>query len=558
MITNLATGRLDWYGKNQITAFYAENFKAIDKGTWFELNKLNVLTGPNNSGKSTLFQAMKIFTEGFADGDFPKIEIQKVLPDCGYFDDLLNFNTDFGFFKLGFRYYSKKFSDTFDVIYTFVRSEDNKYAVFHQVEVFKGDQHLMSFVKYPFQDIKTSATQDYALHFISILFYDNPGELYFIIKIETLSSLLGVDESTEHIDVFSHLKKNFGEYWSGELLEEDKFTDRIPFLRFSDDVLYDLDQDYYCNLYKFDLKYPIFNDDDSGESFSVYKNLRKNLGYSDFIRTYFYDLFDEISSQLRFFYNKNLFHIEFSDSFHSRILFTDEIGFRIPLSKFIEPDDLPNFDEKEISGPIPWKAYRIFYGLEEKICNWFSKLGMNGAIITEEIENNIFKIFYHDYDLNRSTNIAVLGKGHARLIQLMLSIVHKLVVLADDDRGKKKSDKDQAQIIFHIEEPEAYLHPSWQSKLADLFAFIAEEHSVQFLIETHSVYFIQKLQLLVARKEIEPTDISLLYFEKIKNDVTYRKINIRKDGLLKESFGEGFYDESGNLAIELLDIDNLN
>ncbi len=63
--------------KFAITAFYVENFKAIRKGTWFELNKLNVLTGANSSGKSTLFNAMKIFTEGFVDGDFTLINLSR-------------------------------------------------------------------------------------------------------------------------------------------------------------------------------------------------------------------------------------------------------------------------------------------------------------------------------------------------------------------------------------------------------------------------------------------------------------------------------------------------
>ena len=63
---------------NKITAFYVENFKAIRKGTWFELNNLNILTGANSSGKSTLFNAMKIFTEGFVDGDIPVIDIRKL------------------------------------------------------------------------------------------------------------------------------------------------------------------------------------------------------------------------------------------------------------------------------------------------------------------------------------------------------------------------------------------------------------------------------------------------------------------------------------------------
>jgi predicted ATPase len=87
---------------------------------------------------------------------------------------------------------------------------------------------------------------------------------------------------------------------------------------------------------------------------------------------------------------------------------------------------------------------------------------------------------------------------------------------------------------------------------------LLNHHNVQFLIETHSVYLIQKLQLLVAQGLIEPERVSLLYFEEIKKGIKFRRINIRKDGMLKEGFGPGFYDESAMLAIDLLNAQNPN
>jgi len=199
---------------------------------------------------------------------------------------------------------------------------------------------------------------------------------------------------------------------------------------------------------------------------------------------------------------------------------------------------------------------RIFDKYE--VNNWVKLFDLDGCIITDNLNNAGYMVFYHDYKREQTINIHDLGKGHARLIQLLLAIASKIFILRDEDSGKRKSKAEQNQTIIHIEEPEAFMHPKWQSKLADLFVLINKNHHVQFLIETHSVYLIQKLQLLVARKEIEPSEISLLYFDEDKKDTPFRKINIRKDGILKESFGEGFYDESAQLSIELLNIESFN
>lgn len=106
-----------------------------------------------------------------------------------------------------------------------------------------------------------------------------------------------------------------------------------------------------------------------------------------------------------------------------------------------------------------------------------------------------------------------------------------------------------------IEEPEIHLHPSFQSKLAEMFVEAYQEYNIHFIIETHSEYLIRKLQVMVADKErsLTSNDVSLNYVEKGENDVsTNRKIEIHEDGRLSEPFGPGFFDESKTLVMEML------
>jgi len=109
-----------------------------------------------------------------------------------------------------------------------------------------------------------------------------------------------------------------------------------------------------------------------------------------------------------------------------------------------------------------------------------------------------------------------------------------------------------------IEEPEAFLHPNWQSRLVDFFFYCLKEYDVQFIVETHSVYLIQRLQFLVAKGEFDPEHATILYFNPNDKDEKFYRLNIRKDGILRESFGTGFYDETANLTADILNAQNIN
>ena len=542
----------------KITAFYVENFKAIRKGTWFELNKLNILTGANSSGKSTLFNAMKIFTEGFVDGDFPLFDIRKALPDAGFFEDLLNFNTSKKCFWLGFRYNSVFFNGKMEVKYKFVQDEQKTSITVSEVEIKLKNKYLLSFYRPSANDesqVVYKNKQKELITFVGIDDDSNPGIIVFAIDLQMLANSKTADHYQKYEDVFAVLQRNFPDgIWTGELLEEADYYVRMPFTRFSDEFFFDLYNDSYCNLLNNEGKYPIYYDSDGGEAYHEYIQRVQQIGYTDFIKEYFREFLNELSAQLRFFYQKQLFHLDLNSDIQKRIIDSNSLNFKIIDLSY---DDKQRVD-KDHSGPLLFMIIFNHSNYQDGMYNWLKLFDLPGYFITKELENAYHQVLYVD-EQNCEINIADLGKGHAKLIQLMLAIGYKLFMLSDEDRGKQgRWNPNKPQLIIHIEEPEAYFHPKWQSLLADFFVKLSKKYKVQFLIETHSVYLIQKLQLLVARNEIEPNEVSLLYFEQAKKDVNFRKINIRNDGLLKESFGEGFYDESAQLAVALLQHENLN
>ena len=112
-----------------------------------------------------------------------------------------------------------------------------------------------------------------------------------------------------------------------------------------------------------------------------------------------------------------------------------------------------------------------------------------------------------------------------------------------------------------IEEPEANLHPKLQARLADMIIEAYREFGTRFIIETHSEYFIRKLQFHTANKFITPEDTALYYLYDPQNpptngDPQVKRLRIGEDGKLDGKFGEGFFDESTRLMMDMYRLNN--
>ena len=102
----------------------------------------------------------------------------------------------------------------------------------------------------------------------------------------------------------------------------------------------------------------------------------------------------------------------------------------------------------------------------------------------------------------RTYNLSDMGYGISQLMPLILN--------PDSDR----SEPDSFPHTWLLSEPEANLHPSLQSKIADLVAYQYNKYGSTFIIETHSEYLIRKLQYLCkdVRSPLSPEDVMIHYF----------------------------------------------
>ncbi|WP_312716759.1 AAA family ATPase, partial [Sphingobacterium multivorum] len=127
------------------------------------------------------------------------------------------------------------------------------------------------------------------------------------------------------------------------------------------------------------------------------------------------------------------------------------------------------------------------------------------------------------------------------------------------EEGEESFGDEFDPSLLLIEEPETNLHPKWQSLLAEMFYEANKKFNIQFVIETHSEYLIRNFQNLVASAALSAGNIKLFYLRNIKaassGNIQVENVVVESDGGINyEVFDNGFFDESTNLQLSLLNI----
>lgn len=101
------------------------------------------------------------------------------------------------------------------------------------------------------------------------------------------------------------------------------------------------------------------------------------------------------------------------------------------------------------------------------------------------------------------------------------------------------AEKDRFVVI---ENPEAHLHPSAQSKMGYFLGIMANA-GLNIIIETHSDHIINGIQIAVAKKKINYNGVLINYFEKDEEQPKINTISINEKGELSH-WPKGFFDQT--------------
>jgi len=86
-----------------------------------------------------------------------------------------------------------------------------------------------------------------------------------------------------------------------------------------------------------------------------------------------------------------------------------------------------------------------------------------------------------------------------------------------------------------IAQPEIHLHPSAQASLADYFVNQIKKKRKRYIIETHSEYLLNRVRLAIAKRKLEPGDVSVYYFENTLGGTQTQKVLFTKDGRIENA-----------------------
>ena len=97
--------------------------------------------------------------------------------------------------------------------------------------------------------------------------------------------------------------------------------------------------------------------------------------------------------------------------------------------------------------------------------------------------------------------------------------------------------------LYLVENPEAHLHPSSQSRIG-MFLGLLTRHNTQVFVETHSDHVVNGLRLAVKYGLVEAESVKFFYFTKdIESDsASVEELTVSSDGRLS-SWPAGFFDQ---------------
>ena len=226
----------------------------------------------------------------------------------------------------------------------------------------------------------------------------------------------------------------------------------------------------------------------------------------------------------------------------------------IPLDSQALNEDSKQFQDflKEYSG-----EYETRVG--SYVDKWLSELGIGESLKFDlDVERMMAPLkIVKDGSKNKTVFLADEGYGIYQIVLILISIETELLKLRllSESKGMFEFNWIPPLTII-LEEPEANLHPAFQSKLAEILedAYKLSNGKIRFIIETHSEYLIRATQAIVAKTVNNEDDLKKIPFVVyyIEKGGEVYDMEYQVSGRFNKPFGTGFFDEAGKSSLEII------
>lgn len=528
------------------------NFRNIKESVEIDLSNINIITGPNNSGKSNILKLLILFSDYLSSKNHLKLSfhgLNSAKHKIDSYQNAINWSNWEKNKSLKISFEVGNYRISFEFVPNVNRIESKKYQ---EIQEGKLHQFEMTHIKDRSRIcITNSSKNEYTLladkSIISELWESTDTRKQDQDSVENLKSYeqIQLEIINKILQKTRSLDKNDPEFKKciEKIAFQAGFLSNVSFRikKVQENKKKNLDDGQI----RLSVKVP---DDEESNPFTIPSLFQKILN------DYFLgDHVDEggkrttanmsldmnmITRNLKRFLYLSVIHLNPDRSNQARIHLNSERTTEISRIIF-------SFKQNPFTKKGPADKYLIKWMKYLNLGNNYRFRNLEGIATAVEIKD---KYGWH--------NLVDKGFGTGQIFSILVRIAESI----EKYPGSRSSFGTKLALpqIIAIEEPEANLHPKFQSVLADIFMDAIGKANVQFVIETHSEYFIRRLQYLVAdkRKKLSNTDIKILYSQepdpKQPGAELFYDLGMRPDGILKRDFGTGFFDEATRLTVDLL------
>jgi predicted ATPase len=506
-----------------------QNFRKFKQLPLIDIAGITFFVGPNNSGKSTVVKALLLFNNYIKSNDFRKFSFgNKILEDTNIvtYGRAKNHNAETNLIILNYKF------GKYQTEVHLTGEEMNTFA--DVVILYLSDEELG--ISYKFNLITRSVT----ITMKNSLGRNPKDELT---KFNFEKRLVEIESAIRSAE-FSKKSREYIELITEKESIQSRYDAIIRNESMSRPEISTIEGEIHSNLTLIEVIEDIINLSQERYNEISNSNQESEIESSEF-------------QNLKAFHDFGFLNI-YHNNFKNVIDYFEDINFFYLSSSNFQQSTLYSIRDKnnKLAQAINrFVQFKIIHGEIEFnfIQRWMKEFEIGSNFEIELIAGEAYQ--FRIVEDNKTINLSDKGLGSIQIMTILMniSIAIKNKRLSLDYDAIFNNNTSIYTII--IEEPEANLHPAFQSKLVDLFYEVYSNHGIHFLVETHSEYILRRSQVIVAENEfeVEPNEnpFCVHYFPKDIQQMPY-KLEYQEDGSFNRNFGDGFFDEASSSTLKLL------